>query len=504
MSSMMPAPILGFVAVPAPLPSSSLQFATDNSLKRYGDKFRSAPIVSPARRPRPPTLALSLPSPSPVVIIGGGAAGFLCAITLSRRAGSRAHVTILEGSSSVLEKVRISGGGRCNVTSALEHDDHRAFSAHYARGSYAMPAVLSRFGPADVVRFFEQEGVPLKTEPSGKLFPMSDSSSSVVDALVNAAKRAGVGVGMRKRVVDVTRRGERFLLSIAGGEEMEAEYVVISTGSARPAHNWAKRFGHAIVPPVPSLFTFRVDDASLHALAGVAVDDCAVSLRLPRGDASAAKKRRRGGRGGTGLTQRGPLLVTHWGLSGPAVLTLSAFGARELHGHKYRMACTVDWVPALTREEKVALLRSARVTLSQKNIATVSPFRRKFPNRLWRYLIEGVQTLSTAQKWKSLRNENVEKLADVLHCSVFEITGKGEFKEEFVTAGGVALNGINTKTFESKQTPGLYFAGETLDVDGRTGGYNLEFAWSSGFIAGSSIAERLLDAVDVELSTTLK
>lgn len=439
-----------------------------------------------------------------MVIIGGGAAGFFCAITLSRRAGSCAHVTILEGSSSVLEKVRISGGGRCNVTSALEHDDARAFSAHYARGVRAMPAVLSRFGPADVVHFFEQEGVPLKAEPSGKVFPVSDSSESVVDALVNAARKAGVQVKMRKRVMDVERRGERFLLSVAGGEEMEAEYVVIATGSARAAHKWAERLGHAIVPQVPSLFTFRVDDARLHALAGVAVDDCEVSLRLPRGEASAAKKRRRGGHAETGFTQRGSLLVTHWGLSGPAVLTLSAFGARELHRHKYRMPCTVDWIPTLTREEKVALLRSARITLSQKNIATVSPFRRKFPNRLWRYLIEGEPTLSTTQKWNSLRNEHVEKLADVLHCSVFEITGKGEFKEEFVTAGGVALNGVNTQTFESKQEPKLYFAGETLDVDGRTGGYNLEFAWSSGFIAGSSIAKKLLDAVDLELSATLK
>lgn len=368
-----------------------------------------------------------------------------------------------------------------------------------------MISVLARFGPADVVRFFEREGVQLKAEPSGKLFPISDSSESVVDALVAAANTAGVRVLTRKRVVRLSldkRQQLSFIVSLADGETINASFVVIATGSARPAHKWASQLGHKIIPPVPSLFTFKVPDENLRALAGVAVDQVKLSLLLPaRTDDVPTKKKSR--RASAHLTQTGPLLVTHWGLSGPVVLTLSAFAARDLYHHRYRAHCLVDWLPHLGREEKLVLLKAARVSLAQKNVATVCPLSRTFPNRLWRYLIQREHSISPSQKWRSMSNTHIEKLVDLLSRCMFEIAGKGEFKEEFVTAGGVALSDIDVKTFESRKVPGLYFAGETLDVDGRTGGYNLEFAWSSGYIVGTSIAQEVLQAGGANVSASV-
>lgn len=444
---------------------------------------------------RCPIATLSNAEQSRVVVVGGGAAGFFAAISLARVAGQASSVTILEGSPTVLSKVRISGGGRCNVTSGLHHDDARAFAANYPRGSRAMPAVLSRFGAADVVRFFEDEGVALKVEPTGKIFPVSDSSETVIAALVSAAKRVGVSIHTRARVADVQYwdMNGKFDVYISGGRSVAADFVIVATGSALIPQRWAARMGHTIVPPVPSLFTFQVKDARLRELAGVAVEDCSVCLKVSKNERE-VKKTRKKGRHNTGLTQRGPLLITHWGLSGPVVLTLSAFGARVLHEEKYNAIVAVDWIPSLSLEEKASQLQAARLSLAQKNIATVCPFRQKFPKRLWRYLLGSVPGLAVSQRWGSLKSEDLKRLATIVHCSQFAVVGKGEFKEEFVTAGGVALGCVNMKTFESKHCSGLYFAGEALDVDGRTGGYNLEFAWSSGYIAGTSIGRRILQS----------
>lgn len=468
-------------------------FATSTTLPhrlRLPQKYTCSRRLRCPRYHHNSPISLSAPSKPQVVIVGGGAAGFFAGITLARITGESTTVTILEGSPAVLSKVRISGGGRCNVTSGLDHHDSLAFAANYPRGSRAMPAILSRFGPADVVRFFEEEGVALKVEATGKIFPVSDSSDTVIDALVAAAARAGIAVHTRVRVVDIRQDGA-FQVLTASGHTRRADFVLVATGSAPAAQRWAARLGHAVIAPVPSLFTFRVDDARLRELAGVSVPDCRVSLQVPKVNKDGSKKRGRS-KGNDGLVQRGPLLITHWGLSGPAILTLSAFGARILNEEKYKLTCAVDWLPELTLEEKVSWLRTAKLSLGMKNIATVSPFKGKFPNRMWRYLLESIPGLLVSQKWSSLRNEHMNKLADKLHCSKFLVKGKGQFKDEFVTAGGVALNNIHSKTFESKHCPGLYFAGEALDVDGRTGGYNLEFAWSSGYIVGASIGDKVL------------
>lgn len=434
---------------------------------------------SPPSHKRPRACS-SPPLPIPqTIIIGGGAAGFFCAITLSRL--SSTPVTILESSSQVLQKVRISGGGRCNITSALYHDDPFMFSAQYARGAREMPAILSRYGAREVVQFFEQEGVRLKTEQSGKIFPVSDNSETVINALVHAAKSNGVKIRARARVVNVKEGAEDFHIVLKSGGLMKAKFVVIATGSARVAYDWAAKMGHTIVPPVPSLFTFRVEDVNLRQLAGISVEDVTMELVVD----GKTKKRT------DGLEQRGALLVTHWGLSGPVVLSLSAFGARTLYEKKYKINCVINWLPKLSVTETTLILREARSALGAKNVTAVSPLRTFLPARLWKYLVERTKGLSTQQKWAALRNEQIVKLASSLHGCKLQITGKGEFKEEFVTAGGISLKCVNTTTFESKRVPGLYFAGETLDVDGRTGGYNLEFAWSSGYIAGTSIAKRI-------------
>lgn len=412
------------------------------------------------------------------IIVGGGAAGFFCAIALSRLCLT--SITILESTSEVLQKVRISGGGRCNVTSGLFQDDVLSFSAQYPRGAQEMRGILSRFGAKDVVQFFENEGVPLKTEENGKVFPKSDNSESIISALVRAAKRGGVQVRTCARVANVESVSEGFRVSLKTGDHLFAPFVVIATGSSRAPYLWAKTMGHLIIPPVPSLFSFRINDDKLQKLAGVSVSDVSVEL-LAHGN---AKRRIRG------LQQRGSLLVTHWGLSGPAILSLSAFGARLLAEEEYKMSCIINWVPQFSLNEKIEMLNRTKTSLGHKNISVVSPFRQFLPNRLWRYFLEMVDIGS--QNWASVRKDKLETIANHIHAFTYQIAGKGEFKDEFVTAGGVALKHIDTKTFESKKIPGLYFAGEILDVDGRTGGFNLEFAWSSGYIAALSIAQKVL------------
>ena len=427
---------------------------------------------------------------SDVLIIGGGAAGHLAAITCARNAPSNVAINLLEGSPRLLSKVRISGGGRCNVTSAAHGNDIREFAEQYPRGSREMLAVLSSFGPQQACQFFEDEGVALKAEPGGKVFPVSDSSETVIAALTNACREGGVQTYTNTRVKELRRMEGNFVgykADVGSNKRFTADYVVIATGSAALAHQWAKVLGHKIIPTVPSLFTFGIKDPRLNGLAGVAVSDCMVSLQLPKD----GKKKITNMKRYNGLTQRGPLLVTHWGLSGPAVLSLSAFGARVLQENSYTMKCKVDWVPSMSLSEKEEILLVCRRSMKNKGILSMSPFRAKIPKRMWIALVRHVDGVDQDMKWSSLSNGLISKIAGAIHGSVFDIHSKGVFKDEFVTAGGIDLKDINTKTFESRHSPGLYFAGETLDVDGRTGGYNLEFAWSSGYLAGQAIATAL-------------
>lgn len=422
---------------------------------------------------------LNRPKRQQVVIVGGGAAGHLAAITCARNCS--ASVLILESGPSVLQKVRISGGGRCNLSSANDAHDIRAFAQHYPRGTNQMLSVLSRFGPQKVCDFFENEQVPLKVEPSGKVFPTSDDSATVIRALVDAARRAGVVTEIRARVRALSRWEDSYYVDLVDGRRFMADYAVLATGSARTAHVWAQNLGHKVVETVPSLFTFGVRDERLNGLAGVSVRDCEVRI-VPNPKPK---------RPVPGLVQRGSLLITHWGLSGPAILSLSAFGARVMYDCVYRIACIVDWVPDLALDKKLKVLKESRRILGQKRVLNIHPFRGNLPQRLWKALAGAVPGIDSSLKWANLNNAMIQALAEQLHKCRFHVSSKGQFKEEFVTAGGVDLSEINMKTFESKRSPGLYFAGETLDVDGKTGGYNLTFAWASGYIAGLSIASRV-------------
>lgn len=347
-------------------------------------------------------------------------------------------------------------------------------------------SLLSTFGPQDVQSFFEALGVELKVEPGGKVFPVSNSSDTVIRALTQCAADCGVVTQTRARVIDLLANkthdtaqaiSPRYAVRLADGSQLHADYILIATGSARASHTWARQLGHTIVSPVPSLFTFTIRDSRLDQLAGLSVADAIVSLQVDNA------------KGVTGLSQRGPVLITHWGLSGPAILSLSAFGARVLHASRYKAVCTIDWLPTYSKQHKCDILRSARTRMGAKNVSTVSPFR-ELPKRLWRSLTRH----HAHTQWASLPNSAVADIADLLHCSSFQIVGKGEFKDEFVTAGGVCLSGLHMSTFESKYSSGLYFAGEVLNVDGRTGGYNLEFAWSSGYIAGAAIADQIVNS----------
>lgn len=436
-----------------------------------------------------------------VVIIGGGAAGHMAAISCSRRVQQNASVFIVESSKTVLDKVRISGGGRCNVTSALDAEHNRSFVSHYPRGRQEMLSVIASFSSSNTISFFEEEGVRLKTEPTGKVFPISNSSETVVNALAMAARKNGVRVLTSTRVVDLKRISENtsdsdgvthtFQLKMNNEQTIDADFVVVATGSARVPWTWASAMGHRVLSGVPSLFTFKVQSWKWGELSGISVDDVNICLCVDQ-----QTKRRV-----SGLSQRGPILITHWGFSGPAVLSLSAFGARVFFEHKYNLECSIDWVPSMSLQEKEEAVGAVRKSQKQKHVDASCPFWKQIPKRLWRALVE--EALDSADNraskavWGSLSNKDVTVLVSRLHDYRIQIQGRGEFKEEFVTAGGIAVSDVDTKTFESKHVKGLYFAGETLNVDGCTGGYNLQFAWSSGFIAGNAIADCINAALKV-------
>jgi predicted Rossmann fold flavoprotein len=397
-----------------------------------------------------------------VVVIGGGAAGFLAAITCAE-ADPRARVVILENTSHVLAKVRVSGGGRCNVTHACF--DPAELAQHYPRGGKALRGPFTRFQPRETMAWFAGRGVPLKTEADGRVFPASDRSETIVDCLTGAARAAGVEVRLGVRILSVTKP-DRFLIDLRDGAALAADGVLLATGSSPQGYRWAAALGHTIEPPVPSLFTFAVDDARLRGLPGVSVAKATVALA------------------GTSLAQTGPLLITHWGLSGPAVLKLSAWAARELAQREYRAELVVDWLPDLNGEQLRLRLLALKADLARQQVGTSSPLG--LPARLWVRLL-GAAGIGEDQKWTSVSHRQLADLGNQLSRGAFQLTGKGAFKEEFVTCGGVRLAEVAFKTMESRVCPGLYFAGEILDIDGVTGGFNFQSAWTTGWLAGQAM-----------------
>lgn len=412
-----------------------------------------------------------------IAIVGGGAAGFFAAITAAETA-PEAVVTIYEATAHPLAKVKVSGGGRCNVTHACF--DPRELARHYPRGGRELLGAFHRWQPRDTVAWFERRGVKLKTEADGRMFPVTDDSATIVDCLQAAAAKAGVVVRLRCGVKAVEGRASarpagrepgppEFTLTLTTGEVATVDRLLLATGGTRDNAGFAiaQALGHTIEPPVPSLFTFHVADARLDGLAGVSVPDAVASVP------------------GTELQARGPVLVTHWGLSGPAILKLSAWGARDLHARDYRFPLRVDWAPAFNLETLRAELERARAAQPKKHIGTWCPLG--LPLRLWERLVAAAG-LAPETTWAGAGNTALRALAGQLGAAEFAVSGKSLFKEEFVTCGGVRLAEVDFKTMASRRVPGLHFAGEVLDVDAVTGGFNFQNAWTTGRLAGLALA----------------
>lgn len=399
------------------------------------------------------------------MIVGGGAAGFFAAIAAAR-ANENCRVSLFERSLQFLSKVRISGGGRCNVTHALF--DPRMFTTRYPRGERELISPFHRFSADDTIAWFEARGVRLKREEDGRIFPVTDSSETVIDCLIKEAKAAGVRLFTRKGVDSVRVRSQGgFDLKLSNGESITCDRLLLATGGARNAIGaaLARSLGHTIEPPVPSLFSLHVPASWLRSLPGVSVDNVEVSVEK--------------------LRERGPLLITHNGISGPAVLRLSAWGARILHEKNYRFSLRVNWLPDLSEAELRSEFQSRREKEPNRRVSNSSIGA--IPARLWESLVSNAG-ISPLTIWTSLTRAGMNELIRQLRATELEVDGKSLNKEEFVTCGGVRLREINFKTMESRVTPHLYFAGELLDIDGITGGFNFQAAWTTGWIAGHAMA----------------
>ncbi|MEG3862154.1 NAD(P)/FAD-dependent oxidoreductase [Microcoleus sp. herbarium12] len=413
-----------------------------------------------------------------ITVIGGGAAGFFSAITCAKTY-PQARVTLLEAGRQLLAKVRISGGGRCNVTHACF--DPGVLVQNYPRGGKALRGAFTRFQPRDTVDWFASHGVKLKTEADGRMFPITDDSETIVNCLIRAAEDAGVRIRTGDAVVSVKKiigntaaedgwegAVPGFTIELKSGEELKCDRILLATGSNPSGFKWAKELGNTVEVPVPSLFTFNIADGRIKDLAGVSVPNAKV--KLP----------------GAKLEQSGPLLITHWGVSGPAVLKLSAWGARFLHDRHYRTSVLINWLPQYNAEVLRQQLLGVKSQLSHRLIVSSCPF--PMPRRLWERLTSSIG-IDEQKRWADLSNKALDRLLQELVQGEYQIAGKGAFKEEFVTCGGVNLKEVDFKTMESRRCPGLFFAGEILDIDGVTGGFNFQSAWTTAWLAGIAIGK---------------
>ncbi|MFU8806358.1 MAG: aminoacetone oxidase family FAD-binding enzyme [Bradymonadaceae bacterium] len=401
------------------------------------------------------------------IIIGGGAAGFFGAITCAAHPPKKTRVLILEKSRRVLTKVKVSGGGRCNVTHHCF--DPKQMATNYPRGNKALIGPLHRFGVAETVEWFAEHGLTLKTESDGRMFPTTDDSQTVIDCLRDAAGVAGVTIRHSTGVKAVYPAAhERFELLLDGGERITARKVLLATGGIRAGGGagLARSLGHTLTPAVPSLFTFHIRDPRIHGLQGLSVEHTQVSVQ------------------GLPLTNDGPLLITHRGMSGPAILKLSAWGARELAGLDYSFTLIVNWLPT---EDVPTTLEALRHESGTRQVAARSPFD-PIPKRLWQSLVEAAGVPKDCT-WSRLPKKAALALAAELAHGEFEVRGKSTNKDEFVTCGGVPTDEVDMRTMESRIRPGAYFAGEILDIDGVTGGFNFQNAWTTGYLAGMAMAQ---------------
>jgi len=399
-----------------------------------------------------------------VVIVGGGAAGFFAAIHCAEAAPAL-RVVILEQGTKVLTKVLVSGGGRCNVTHACF--EPAELVKRYPRGERELRGPFHGWQPRDTVDWFKSRGVELKTEADGRMFPITDRSDTIADCLIRAARNAGVEVRTGCGVKSIANDDRGFVLECGDGTRWRSRRVMLATGGLKAGSvaRALEQFGHRVEPPVPSLFTFHVTDSRLTGLQGLSVER--VSVSVP----------------GSKLQESGPLLVTHWGLSGPAILKLSAWGARELRERDYRFTCRVNWVPEVA--EVPGKLRAMKQRDGRKRVANQSMF--ELPRRLWERIVSAAK-VPESLTWSQISGRQLDALAAQLTAGEFAVTGKSMNKEEFVTCGGVSLKEVNFKTMESRKVSGLFFGGEVLDIDAITGGFNFQAAWTTGRMAGLAMA----------------
>ena len=403
-----------------------------------------------------------------LVVIGGGAAGFFCAINAAAF-NHDLEIIIIEKTTKLLSKVKVSGGGRCNVT-------HSCFSIaqmikNYPSGENFLKKAFHQFFTTDTINWFGKRGVQLKTEADGRMFPVTNSSQTIIDCLMKEVNKCGIQIFMSREVKKMSMVNCQWSIEFANDEIIDADFVCVASGgySKSAQFTWLKNLGHSIEEPVPSLFTFNIPNNPIKNLMGISIEKAIVKIV------------------GTKFSQQGPLLITHWGLSGPAVLKLSAFAARELHKLDYNFKITVNWLPGYNEQTLREKFLQIRNDLAAKKIVNRNPFF--LPQRLWEYLLQQ-SAINENVRWADLPAKQQNILIKILCMQEFHVKGKTTFKEEFVTSGGIKLNEIDANTMQSKIVPNLFFAGEVMDVDGITGGFNFQHAWTSGWIAGKAIGEK--------------
>ena len=400
-----------------------------------------------------------------VIIIGGGAAGFFTAIN-AKEMNPELDITILEKGKEVLQKVKISGGGRCNVTHACF--EPKELVQFYPRGEKELLGPFHQFMTGDTFEWFENNGIPLKIEKDNRVFPESNSSQTIVDCFLNKTKRLGISVLKNHGVTTIQKQDNSWLV-ITKEQQFVCDAVVMAAGSSKKVWELSKALRHSIISPVPSLFTFNIKDNRIKDLLGISVSNATVQLV------------------DTNLEASGPLLITHWGMSGPAILKLSAFGARVLAEKNYEYQVQVDWLSRPTHKI-VNVLLNLKKKHSKKQVIVRSPFE-EIPKRLWERFVLAT-TIKTTFNWADVSHDQIDALANQLTKSIFTAKGKSTFKEEFVTAGGVDLREINFKNFESKLQNNLFFVGEVLNIDAVTGGFNFQNAWTGGWLCAKALASR--------------
>ena len=408
--------------------------------------------------------------PFDILVIGGGAAGFFGAITAAEAAPG-CKVAILEKGKTVLQKVKVSGGGRCNLTHACF--DPSELVQFYPRGSRELLGPFHTFAPGDTLEWFEKRGVPTKIEEDGRIFPVSDQSQSVIDCLSKEVKRLGIRLFTKHNAIRIVPPNEsvpNWIVHTANQQSFSAPICMIASGGTPSMWKHLKTLGLNIVPPVPSLFTFNIKDIRVSGLEGLSIPEIGVKISKEK------------------LESRGPGLITHWGLSGPGILRLSAWGARQLHSLDYKFPLEINWLGATSPRTISQLLQQLKMSQARRLVS--SPVSLDIPNRLWSNLVKHSE-IPPEKRWADLSRRDMENLARVLAKSQLQVDGKSTYKEEFVTAGGISLKEINFKYFESKRFPNLFFAGEVLDIDAITGGFNFQAAWTGGWIAGEAMGRRL-------------